>query len=358
MKEQRFDCLLVPQRADGNADVKYLTEISASWVVFPVEGKILAISETAEGETREGEELRAAEQGVWSKGVIASLKELGMTQARIGVGNLVDILRNPEGGVSWTTFDRVRRAYPQARFESAADLLMRVKLARSPEEIAALEKATEVSEAGLQAMMEWARPGAIHREVWLNVYNAMVSASGELPTRLSFRSGQEGNTGPRPLEEAMKAGQILNQELSGTVLGYGSQVNHSVCVGGPPPADWQSAAQYCIDVFHKLVDWIQPGKPVHEAMDFYKQEVEKRGAGRWGVVFHTGGASDGPRWGPGRSEAADAVLQQGMVFTIKPRVPIKGVAAPAAQFGDAVVVTATGARRLGKRKLEILSVGA
>ena len=46
-----------------------------------------------------------------------------------------------------------------------------------------------------------------------------------------------------------------------------------------------------------------------------------------------------------------------MVFTIKPRIRIKGVKAPAAQFGDAVVVTANGARRLGTRKMEILSLG-
>jgi hypothetical protein len=46
-----------------------------------------------------------------------------------------------------------------------------------------------------------------------------------------------------------------------------------------------------------------------------------------------------------------------MVFTIKPRIVIKGVEAPTAQFGDGVVVTATGARRLGKRPLEILSLG-
>jgi Xaa-Pro aminopeptidase len=219
-----------------------------------------------------------------------------------------------------------------------------------------LEKATAVSELGLQALMRTAKPGAIHREVWLAVYNAMVGASGEFPTRLSLRSGEEGNTGPRPLEEKMQGGTICNQELSGTVLGYGSQVNQSFLIGGPAPPDWQPAAQYCIDVFNKMVDWIKPGKRVMDGMDYYKAEVEKRGEGRWGVLFHSGGGNDGPRWGPGRPEAADAVLQEGMVFTIKPRIPIKDVKAPAAQFGDAVVVTATGARRLGARKLEILTL--
>jgi Xaa-Pro aminopeptidase len=357
MKEQKFDGLLVTARPDGEADMGWLTATGAQYAVMAQSGKMLVIG--GGGDTlHQGVEAREAPDDKFSEGINAAIKELGLARARIGVGYLVDVVRLPEGGFNYTTLDRVKKANPQARFDSAADLLLMVKLPRSAEEIAVLEKATAVSEAGLQALMKTARPGAIHREVWLAVYNAMVGASGEFPTRLSLRSGEEGNTGPRPLEEAMKAGTICNQELSGTVLGYGSQVNQSFLIGGPAPADWQSAAQYCIDMFNKMVDWIKPGRPMKEAMDYYKQEVEKRGEGRWGVLFHSGGGNDGPRWGPGRPEAADAVLQEGMVFTIKPRIPIKGVKAPAAQFGDAVVVTANGARRLGTRKLEILSLGA
>ncbi|MEI4861530.1 hypothetical protein Q8G41_28485, partial [Klebsiella pneumoniae] len=53
MKQNRFDCLIIPQhitqsmirdRQDGDADVQYLTGIPAGWVVFPIEGKITAIS--------------------------------------------------------------------------------------------------------------------------------------------------------------------------------------------------------------------------------------------------------------------------------------------------------------------------
>jgi Xaa-Pro aminopeptidase len=175
--------------------------------------------------------------------------------------------------------------------------------------------------------------------------------------RLSLRSGAEGNTGGQPLNEQMKAGTICNQEISSSVLGYGSQVNQSVLIGAPAPSDWQSAAQYCIDLLHRLIDHIKPGNRVIDAAEFYRAEVLKRGEGYWGVVFHSGGNNDGPRWGPGRTEAVDAVFQEGMVFTIKPRIPIKGLETPSAQFGEAIVVTATGARRLGTRPIEILSLG-
>jgi len=46
-----------------------------------------------------------------------------------------------------------------------------------------------------------------------------------------------------------------------------------------------------------------------------------------------------------------------MVFDIKPSAPIQG-ASPMPQFGDSVVVTEKGARRLGKRKMEIIALGA
>lgn len=356
MREEKFDGLVVSARPDGEADIGWLTATAAPYAVMALDGKVLTIGGGGDN-LHDGVETREAPGDKFSEGINAAVKELGLTRGRIGVGYLADIVRLPEGGFNYTTLERVKRANSQARFDSAADLLLMVKLPRSAEEIAVLERATAVSELGLQALMRTARPGAIHRDVWLAVYHALVSASGEFPTRLSLRSGREGNTGPRPLEEAMQAGSICNQEISATVLGYGSQVNQSFLIGGPAPADWQSAAQYCIDIFNKMLDWIKPGKPIREGMDYYKAEVERRGPGYWGVLFHSGGGNDGPRWGPGRPEAANALLQEGMVFTIKPRVPIKDVKAPAAQFGDAVVVTATGARRLGQRKMEILSLG-
>ena len=62
--------------------------------------------------------------------------------------------------------------------------------------------------------------------------------------------------------------------------------------------------------------------------------------------------------GPTRpDETQDLVIESGMIFTMKPRVPIKGVEAPAAQIGDPVLVTETGAQRLGQRQLEVITVG-
>ncbi len=39
MNKEKFDCLLVPGRPLGQADVKWLSESAANWVVFPADGQ-------------------------------------------------------------------------------------------------------------------------------------------------------------------------------------------------------------------------------------------------------------------------------------------------------------------------------
>lgn len=388
MKENHFDCLIVPQhstqamihdRQDGDADVQYLAGIPAGWAIIPAEGKITAISSrvgsllaqkrpipglvmtTLFADNAPDIEVRYSdEEGLWSPLIIECLKERKMEQARIGVGAMANLFRNSEGSVTYTTYDRVRKAFPQAQFDSAADILWRVKLVHSAEEIAVLEKATEVSEAGVQAMIETARPGSIHRDVWLKMYSTMVQASGERPWRLSISTRGSGNASfGFPLDDVFGPGQILGQECSGSVLGFGSQVNHSVLLGSPAPADWSAAGQYCLDLFQTLLDRVAPGKSIKEFCDFYSEKLKARGVARpGGVLIHSGGLADLPRCGPGRMEGGnDLVFQAGMVFDLKPSVPVKQTPTPA-EFGDSIVVTEKGARRLGKRKMELITLGA
>jgi Xaa-Pro aminopeptidase len=305
-------------------------------------------------------DVRTAEDGAWSPAIIDALRGTRLQDGRIGVGRLSDVLRDQEGDVSFTTLDRIRQACPRARFESASDRLVRIKLLRSGEEIAAMEKATAAGELAIDAMIAHARPGAVHKDVWLAMFTALTAATGETPSRLAVRAGNEANTSTGgPMLEVLQAGQIMNQEIAGRVLGYMAQVNQSICIGQPPPADWLDAAKYCIDTYHELVDGIRPGQ---RFMDLCRRYVERAKARSpelsptW-VLVHTCGFGDGPRMGYTRSETTDLVIEPTMVFTLKPRIPMKG-ARPAAQFGDPVLVTSNGARRLGKRKLAPITAGA
>jgi len=286
-----------------------------------------------------------------------------VTAGRIGVGNLSGTMRNDEGGVSYVAMKTFTDGLPRAKFESAADLLMRVKLARGPEEIQVLKLASRVSELGLKALAENSHAGAEHWEIWFDAFKALLGGSGEIPGRLSFRAGGEGNTADgMPLRETFQDGQLMGQEISGSVLGYNSQVNHTMCIG-TAPKHWDDAFKYTVETFEALLDWARPGRSFADYSAFYKKKVDhwvntRGGKPYFGVVFHTGGPlGDGPRMGWSRDdENRGEIIEPGMVFTIKPRIPVPGVATPAAQVGDAVLITNTGAERLGRRKLETITL--
>ena len=179
MKESQLDCLLVSQhhsgemiaeRMDGDADVEWLTgnSLPFKFVVFPLEGAITAFSTGQVRRTPEekmaadrGIDLRIAKgAGLWSDAIIDCLREKNMAQARFGVTDLANAPRQPEGEISYTTYDRILKAFPQAKFESVGDLLWRLKLVHSQEEIAVLERANLVSEIGIEAMMESCAAGS------------------------------------------------------------------------------------------------------------------------------------------------------------------------------------------------------
>lgn len=369
MRRAGFDALVVPTVPEGNADIKWLTEGIPDWVVFPQQGKPTAIFRAGDEDTAfvafmgSHLDIRASLLNR-SQLIIEALKQAGVANGRIGIGNLAGTLRYDEGGVSSTTVDRLKQALPKATFASAADLLMRVKLSRGAEEIEVLRLSNRIGELGIKAAVEYAAPGALQRDVWFQIAKAYLDASGESPGRITIRAGAEGNTADgKPLNEVIEAGQILSMTLSASVLGYNCQVNQTICVGQPEPANWKSTCQYNIELFEKLVDGAKPGRSVADYVNFYKQEVDKRiaefgGKPYTGVVFHTGGAlGDGPRMGWQRDdENLDLVIEPGMVFTIKPRVPIPGLPTPATQIGDGVVITRTGAERLGRRKLEPITL--
>lgn len=389
MKQRNLDALLVPggggDYPDEPSDTMYLTGSGGGWVVFPLDGKVVTISGNGRGGTTNeaGVETRAdgrapgsvtgnAEAGQWSSAIIAVLGEKNLTRARIGIGNLSGVPRNEEGGVSFTTLDRILKAFPQAKFDSAVDVIWRAKLARSPQEIAVMEKADQVAELGVQAMLDTARPGVRLQDLWLKMYETMLRASGEAGgiafSLADLRGGAERgdgdrvlgaysfpHAGPPPPNRVLRSGMIVNNEITGRVLGYGMQVNHTACIGSPAPAAWESAAKFCMEVFDKLLEAITPGKTMKELNEYY---VRLMGARGWDkrdttVIFHMG---EGPRMGPNRKEGQDLVVEEGWVFhTLKPTIQLPNDAY--ARFGDGVVVMAKGSRRLGKRKFEVVSLG-
>ena len=84
-----------------------------------------------------------------------------------------------------------------------------------------------------------------------------------------------------------------------------------------------------------------------------RKRLVARGDKPGALVIHSGGLGTLPRGGSAGA-VGQMVLQVGMVFDVKPAFRLKN--GGTAQFGDSVVVTESGARRLGKREMKVVKL--
>jgi Xaa-Pro aminopeptidase len=377
MAKENLDGLLAPATIE-EGDTLYLTQVGGrtkeAWVVFARDPAkpILAIVESSRvksfwlgAQNWLGEENFRVSSANISESVVLAIKELGLDRGRIGVAQLTGVRFEPEGLIPFTIFDRIRSALPQASFV-ATDLLHRLRMIKSEEEIDVIKKIVGANERAIVTLVETARSATKQADIWYPVYIQLLLATGELPTRLSMALDRGGNsTLGTPTADLVEEGQILSEEIAANYQGYRAQINQSLFIGSaatPGFAYYKSAMDAAIKILFGVVAAIRPGKiTTGELMVRYVELAKDVGAEPpGGVLLHSSGmGSQRPRVGPTTKEDMDIVLQPGMTFDLKPTIAMRREVIEdvrprnrSVQIGEHVVVTESGAIRLGQRELK------
>lgn len=368
MTKEGVACLLAPglRAQEDQANSRYLSQIGSyyggAWVVFPASGEVTAVLGTARDVNvwkKLSDWITDLRYGRESGTVIERLRELGFKGERVGVTNLANSYRSPDGVFPYEALRRIQEALPDIRFIPNNNILELARMVKGPEEIEVVEKIVAADEDAIAVMCERARPGVDLATVWLAMTTRMIEATGDYPARLSIAISREANTTcGLPIPEPILHGATLSQEICARLQGYRAQCNHSIAVGKTASQDYSRAMNAAVEIYHGLLDWIKPGRTIGELLDQYVKMARDRGATVSGVLVHTNGlGNDRPRVGPGvlREEDRSLVIEPGFTFTIKPS-PRLGDGGPYAEVGDPLTVTEQGARRLGQRKLEPIIV--
>ena len=360
------------------ADVRYLSQIGGNCteiaVVFPVEGEVTAVLRGEADIAWWGAyqdwvtDLRPSRRA-FAVPIAECLKELGLERGRVGVSGLEGMVRAPEGVVVWGLFEAIKQQLPNAEFVNATEVLQEAREIKSPEEIAFLRRAAAVAESAVTRMLEVARPGVSERKVYGAMMEAMISAGGEIPTMILWGAGKRPPWPHRMLtDRVLQQGDLINNEVEGRWSGYISQVVAPCSLGDVDPMS-REVFDLSVKLFHDLRSFMKPGVRFVDVQRRYVDAVQGGGYDLGGALMHGRGLGDDHPllWGNRPLPADDpAVLKEGMVFILKPAVFPKGGAAElvddgeilelAVRTGDTVVITPTGAERLGTRKLELVEL--
>lgn len=342
-------------------DTRYITQIGGTQTeagaVLPLEGDVTAV-------VRGGNEIEwwgLAQDWVtdirpsrrsYSEPVINRLQEV--RAERVGVIALSGLVRAPEGVVPWGTFEKIRTALPNVKFENATDLMQEVRSVKSAEEIAFVEKAADIIGVALDVLVAHSKVGVRENELIAEMLREIVRQGGEPITMMLFGSG-----GPEVpwaqrvfTTRELKPGDLINTEVEGKYAGYIAQALQPISLG-PKPRDLEKIFDTTKVIFDRMLKFLKPGVTFGEVAEFYQDEVQAAGYEPDGALMHGRGlGEDAPMlWGARRDFAEKkAQLKEGHVFILKPACK-QGFMRDSIRAGDTVVIEANGARRLGKRDL-------
>ena len=364
-----FDCIFVPLCVDGRnlhlsleqargtrSDCRFLTQLENAAVILPTDGRDAIVVADEESGNDWVSNIRPVENS-WGESMARALLDAGMERARIGVSGIRRGFythgRAFHGVVNHTSYAEVLRRLPNATFDNATEVIGQARYIKSAEQIACLRRGAAVAAAGIEKMIELARPEMDEGLLYTRVMQCMVSLGSEYYP-MAFYSGPHGRGRLPRFEDpaqgrTLQSGYRIANEVDAVFGGLIAQEQQPIYLGAIPDA-WQPAIELQRDMYYAGLEYLTPGRPFAEFMDLINGFGEKRGMKSQLLMHGRGYGDDGPLFTPqnrgGRNR--DVLIEKDCVFIVKP-IAHSADGTFDTSWGGCVLVTDKGGEPLVKR---------
>ncbi len=361
-RERGFRGLMVCSRGGGSVDrygdVMYLSNFytafpfipdrqpdwsarAHAFVLLPVDGSAVLVCDDKPGAD---DHLPIDEVVVANDMVAALARELsvrGMAEGEVGVAGA--------DALPWRAMRKLEAALPKVAWTDADDILERLRLVKSPGEVALLRASSAMGSRAIDAMLDAAKPGVTQGVVMLAGLEVMVGQGGILYN--SFMSAGRGGGNaqvcasdfptwahPEPLAD----GQWFHVGLSGVLDGYYFDHARSGPIGDPS-ADQIGVFEAPIAAVQAGIAAVQPGATAADVAIAARAGLEAAGFALEGS-FLGFGHGIGLGWdAPWLIPGDDTPLVPGMVLCVERSVRHAGFYG---DFEETVLVTDEGSELL------------
>lgn len=217
------------------------------------------------------------------------------------------------------------------------------------DEIEALSEATRISAAAFEEILPLLRPGAVEREVALELEFAMKRLGGEEKAfDFIVASGARGAM-PHGIAstKSIEAGDLVTLDFGTRYNGYHSDETVTVAVGEVKP-ELRKIFDTVLEAHDRAMAEIRPGVSLRDIDATARRYIDSQGYGSYfGHGLGHGVGLEVHEY-PTVSPRSEAVAEEGMVFTVEPGIyfpELGGV-----RIEDMVLVTADGYRQLTRIK--------
>lgn len=219
-------------------------------------------------------------------------------------------------------------------------------------EIALLDACAGIASQALCDIFELVRPGAIERDLSLELEIAMKRrGADDKAFDFIVASGERGALPHgRASDRAICAGEMVTFDFGARLNGYHSDETVTVAVGAPDPR-MRTIYGIVKEAHDRAIAAVKPGVALKELDTIARSFIDEQG---YASYFGHGlghGVGLEVHEKPVVSFRSDAVAEEGMVFTIEPGIYIPGLGG--VRLEDTVVVESAGCRLLTKVSKEL-----
>ncbi len=245
-----------------------------------------------------------------------------------------------------------------ATLADASFLVSRLRVVKSPAEIAFVRRAAALADDAYDAALALTGPGADEAEILAAMHGAIFKGGGDDPANeFIIGSGPQALlcryfTGRRKLD----AQDQLTLEWAGTYRHYHAAMMRTLAVG-KPPAKQIEMHSVALEALQEVEAALRPGRTVGEAFDAHARVMDRRGYrhARMNACGYSLGTTYAPNWmdWPMLYHANPVVLEPGMVFFCH-MIVFDSPANLAMAVGRTSLVTAGAAESLSRSSLDFV----
>ncbi len=245
-----------------------------------------------------------------------------------------------------------------ATLVDASDLVTKLRVRKSPAEIAYVRRAAELADDALDAAHATIRPQAFEGEILAAMQGAVFAGGGDYPgNEFIVGSGRDGLlcryfSGRRHLS----AEDQITLEFAGVDRHYHSCLMRTIPVGRARPLHVEMH-KVAIEALHACLDALRPGEPIGSVFDAYAATCARRRMAdyRLNACGYSLGTTFSPNWmdWPMFYAGNPVLAEPGMVFFLH-MILIDGGSATAMCPGTTVLVGEQGNEMLSRRPLDLV----
>ena len=253
------------------------------------------------------------------------------------------------GNIPYRHYLRFTEDYPDTGFSDTSGPFRMMRTIKTPEEIARLRKASELTDQSIAAVAAGLKVGMREDEIPYLIEPAYLKEGGYAGIHFMTAMPMDEPHFPVPAQyhsnRELQQGDCLITEISGAYWGYSGQIHRTFSFDEPTDA-WKKLHEVAVEGYLAIEETLKDGATTAD-IEQAAEVIHQRGYSIYDDLLH--GVSQTPpiiqTRTTKRHENPDIVFRENMAITIQPNV-ITPDETMGLQFGETVIVTKTGCERL------------